>query len=83
MIQRGKKLEAELAALCDRNRDGSFSTQSNRRAILEQMANDLARANFDIRKMSAHDIKGRHVSCLLYTSPSPRDRTRSRMPSSA
>ena len=25
----------------------------------------------------------RFVSCLLYTSPSPRDRTRSRMPSSA
>ena len=25
----------------------------------------------------------RHDSCLLYTSPSPRDRTRSRMPSSA
>ena len=24
-----------------------------------------------------------HQSCLLYTSPSPRDRTRSRMPSSA
>ena len=24
-----------------------------------------------------------HDSCLLYTSPSPRDRTRSRMPSSA
>ena len=27
------------------------------------------------------DLKARH--CLLYTSPSPRDRTRSRMPSSA
>src|SRR5664280_3418341 len=26
---------------------------------------------------------GVHCSCLLYTSPSPRDRTRSRMPSSA
>ena len=26
---------------------------------------------------------GRFVPCLLYTSPSPRDRTRSRMPSSA
>ena len=26
---------------------------------------------------------GQHFSCLLYTSPSPRDRTRSRMPSSA
>ena len=24
-----------------------------------------------------------HIFCLLYTSPSPRDRTRSRMPSSA
>ena len=28
-------------------------------------------------------IKVRKVTCLLYTSPSPRDRTRSRMPSSA
>ena len=27
--------------------------------------------------------KGLHACCLLYTSPSPRDRTRSRMPSSA
>ena len=27
--------------------------------------------------------KWAHVACLLYTSPSPRDRTRSRMPSSA
>ena len=27
--------------------------------------------------------KGRYKICLLYTSPSPRDRTRSRMPSSA
>ena len=27
--------------------------------------------------------KGRGYACLLYTSPSPRDRTRSRMPSSA
>ena len=28
-------------------------------------------------------VVGRAGSCLLYTSPSPRDRTRSRMPSSA
>ena len=28
-------------------------------------------------------LTGRDVTCLLYTSPSPRDRTRSRMPSSA
>ena len=29
------------------------------------------------------EIKGVYGNCLLYTSPSPRDRTRSRMPSSA
>ena len=28
-------------------------------------------------------VRERGLSCLLYTSPSPRDRTRSRMPSSA
>ena len=28
-------------------------------------------------------VTASHRSCLLYTSPSPRDRTRSRMPSSA
>ena len=27
--------------------------------------------------------QGQYLTCLLYTSPSPRDRTRSRMPSSA
>ena len=30
-----------------------------------------------------HDADGKTHFCLLYTSPSPRDRTRSRMPSSA
>ena len=29
------------------------------------------------------DVDGSHISCLLYTSPSPRDATLSRMPSSA
>ena len=29
------------------------------------------------------DTVENHQTCLLYTSPSPRDRTRSRMPSSA
>ena len=31
----------------------------------------------------AADKFGLDIDCLLYTSPSPRDRTRSRMPSSA
>ena len=33
--------------------------------------------------LDARDAYGLRDDCLLYTSPSPRDRTRSRMPSSA
>ena len=44
-------------------------------------------AFFEVVSEKAQDFKGKysipHYSCLLYTSPSPRDRTRSRMPSSA
>ena len=43
-------------------------------------------AAFTIEQM-LHEISvtgsADHLTCLLYTSPSPRDRTRSRMPSSA
>ena len=39
------------------------------------------------KEQAVHDLFGlsatRYYHCLLYTSPSPRDRTRSRMPSSA
>ena len=48
---------------------------------------------YDAMKMSIREVKvrrnpdcelcGEHPSCLLYTSPSPRDRQKSRMPSSA
>ena len=39
---------------------------------------DLRRSKTDIL-----NVLPRFIGCLLYTSPSPRDRTRSRMPSSA
>ena len=35
------------------------------------------------RHIQSIENEGQYPSCLLYTSPSPRDRTRSRMPSSA
>ena len=35
------------------------------------------------KTLSARETNGESIGCLLYTSPSPRDRTRSRMPSSA
>ena len=47
----------------------------------------LPLTQYDADEIEAHpnghlyDVKP--VACLLYTSPSPRDRTRSRMPSSA
>ena len=38
----------------------------------------------EVKDFDANEYMGKqHASCLLYTSPSPRDRTRSRMPSSA
>ena len=42
-----------------------------------QLLNDM-HVPFEMNALSAH-----RTPCLLYTSPSPRDRTRSRMPSSA
>ena len=38
---------------------------------------------YEISWNDAKPIFSEYVSCLLYTSPSPRDRQKSRMPSSA
>ena len=43
----------------------------------------LSDINIDIPAKRIHVIMGLSGSCLLYTSPSPRDRQKSRMPSSA
>ena len=50
-----------------------------RQNVLKTAANDEEKADDDNDNDDADD----KVLCLLYTSPSPRDRTRSRMPSSA
>ena len=55
-----------------------FGSNSQLRAIAEAYACDDAQAKF-VKDFVAAWTK----VCLLYTSPSPRDRTRSRMPSSA
>ena len=65
------------------------STEDNRRKYREMLFRSPAMAEaiggvilFDeTLRQKAKD--GSYLSCLLYTSPSPRDRTRSRMPSSA
>ena len=48
--------------------------------------NALTEVSFEVSENSLFAIigpNGAGKTCLLYTSPSPRDRTRSRMPSSA
>ena len=56
----------------------------------ERLLNWIKRSNVNICwdqkgevAVKDHTIEGSNIICLLYTSPSPRDRTRSRMPSSA
>ena len=59
-----------------------IQSQNNYRNLISQVA--LNKANQGINKLvptAKGYIQPKH--CLLYTSPSPRDRTRSRMPSSA
>ena len=55
-------------------RELRFQPLSNRRTIENRFNIYLARNPY---------YRGNTYTCLLYTSPSPRDRTRSRMPSSA
>ena len=42
-----------------------------------------AQGSYEEIKKDKNSITGQYLACLLYTSPSPRDRQKSRMPSSA
>ena len=44
---------------------------------------DTFSGEYDFEGYRVYKSKDKGITCLLYTSPSPRDRTRSRMPSSA
>ena len=47
--------------------------------VLKKVAQDIEPGHPGLKQL----IADMYETCLLYTSPSPRDRTRSRMPSSA
>ena len=68
----------------DSSIDGLFANLNPVKASLddELVFGDVS-DNDKSRKMSIRDLKALIRTCLLYTSPSPRDRQKSRMPSSA
>ncbi len=52
-----------LRVLQNHNKDGSYATQSNRRAMLEQAATDLREMGY--RRMDPKSLKPKHVSALV------------------
>ena len=59
-----------------------FHTFKDRIAVKDASGKDLTGGVSELDKFTQKFDAGKYT-CLLYTSPSPRDRTRSRMPSSA
>lgn len=59
----GFDIQKELGSLCARNKDGSFATQANRAAILNQAARTLQKAGF--KNLAATSLKPKHVETLL------------------
>ena len=51
--------------------------------VVEWMSGLAVQIDANLIEYVFRDVVGWIIGCLLYTSPSPRDRTRSRMPSSA
>ena len=61
----------------------NFHWQSSRNYTWEELSGQLYVVNYDELDDLLSIPYAKFITCLLYTSPSPRDRTRSRMPSSA
>ena len=68
-----------------RTKSGKKSSETGERYLPEAAIKSLTPQEYAAtsRKKRKDTKKGKQFSCLLYTSPSPRDRYGSRMPSSA
>ena len=73
-----KTLRAQMAVLWSPDYSQGQASYDLRRLRLKGFIERVEHTN--AYRVTSH---GRRMACLLYTSPSPRDRTRSRMPSSA
>ncbi len=58
-----KTLANHLVSLCDRNKDGSFGTQGNRKVMLKQIAQQLNQLGY--KKMRSSSLKPKHVVALV------------------
>jgi hypothetical protein len=58
-----RDLNFQLKQLCDRNRDGSYATQSDRARMLSHVANQLHDLGY--RHMNADSLRPKHVEALL------------------
>ena len=93
IVSGSKKLdwEVELGIVIGKHAKHISEAQSQDHILGYCLVNDISEREWQIEKMGqwvkgkSHDTYGPigPYFCLLYTSPSPRDRTRSRMPSSA
>lgn len=59
-----KDLNYSIKKVCDRNRDGSFTTRSNRERMLDQVATQINRMGFRDAK-DVQDLKPKHVHRLV------------------
>ena len=82
-----KELDRALEAVCSRllKKFPGITLKHDRQWFLKDVVASLSEAFPEVDFHYYHDTSFMKpdVVCLLYTSPSPRDRTRSRMPSSA
>jgi len=58
-----RDLNYQVKTICDRNRDGSFSTRDNREHRLQQMCNRLHELGY--RNLKAENLKPKHVEALV------------------
>lgn len=59
------KLKYGFNHILDRNKDGSYATQSNRKRMLFMFADQLKEAGYKTNEMRPSDIKGRHINALI------------------
>ena len=79
---RSRKVAAELRRLRE-NAAMSGAEVALRLGMSPSKVSRLETGNSGLQVEDVAALLGLYQVCLLYTSPSPRDRTRSRMPSSA